>query len=185
MREVVAGTLLAVDDKTSAILGPAKKDQRGWGRWAGRQFIGSGHHSILDYHIYFPTYADSDHPGSAWQSQLALMAHIPIEDRQPDPWMQAIHDLLSQITEDIVSKSEAKMGNTRILITGDFNAKWVLNQDAKPHSRNKTAALHALADGLGLSIKNLRAPRQGNTPRVSREQALISHDVHYYVLIGI
>ena len=65
MREVVAGTMLVVDDKTSAILGQAKLESRGWGRWAGRQLTGSRHKSILDYHVYFPSFAGTDHPGSA------------------------------------------------------------------------------------------------------------------------
>jgi hypothetical protein len=151
MRDVVGGNLLAFDAFVSSILGKTLNDPRDWGRWAGRKLIGTAHKSILTYQLYFPTFANESHPGSAWQTQANLMSTIPPEDRQQDPWLQALTDLSSQIAEDIASESRAQVEGTMVIITGDFNARWVTNQTGSPQSRARTAALRHFAETYGLS----------------------------------
>lgn len=150
MRDVVGGNLLATNDTVSTLLGQDLSDDRKWGRWAGRRLVGANGRSILLYQAYFPTFANSDHPGSAWQTQLKLMASITSEDRETDPWLQALADLSARITEDMMTESLRVAEGTLVILTGDLNARWIEHVTGSAQSRARTAALRHFARTYGL-----------------------------------
>jgi hypothetical protein len=150
MRETVGGTLLATDDYVSSLLGPDITGALSLGRWAGRRLIGADGRSIAVFSVYFPTFADHSHPGSAWQTQLAYMLTMPLEKRAKDPWHQALSDLEACLVAAIMHKSSNATENARIVLVGDFNARW-LGSGASAQSRERTEALRRFAAKFGLS----------------------------------
>lgn len=147
-REAVGGTMTAYADNLKPILGPQIDDPRGWGRWTGRTLIGTNKIRMFHVGLYFPAepWGADTNPGSAWNTQKQLMQQIPEEERQANPWAQAIYDLTITLMKHIhTTKSQETMDATLIVVNGDFNARWNKHTAQGTSSEIRTELLREFA----------------------------------------
>ena len=80
------------------------------------------------------------------------MAHIPEDDRLPDPWLQCLADLQRVLWLLLhEGASEAVLAKRTIILSGDFNARWANIRPEGSASQKRTRALRAFAMLLGLN----------------------------------
>jgi hypothetical protein len=152
LRPAVGGTMVATDDALSRILGLEIVDPRGWGRFVGRILVGKDKTSLVVVTAYFPCTSSKNSPGSAWQTQLALMQELPIEERLRDPWFQCLADLQRVLWLLLhEGASQPALTKRRIVLSADFNARWVNPKPEASDSQQRTRALRAFAKLLGLA----------------------------------
>jgi hypothetical protein len=152
LRPAVGGTMVALDDAMSRMTGPSIEDPRGWGRFTGRLLIGKEGTSVIVITAYFPCTSSKNSPGSAWQTQLALLPTVPEEERQRDPWFQALADLQKTIWLLLHEGASARiLAGRHVILAGDFNARWINPKPEASTSQQRTRALRAFAGLLGLA----------------------------------
>ena len=152
LRPAVGGTMVATDDAVSRILGVAIEDPRGWGRFTGRILVGKEGFTTVSMAAYFPCTASKDSPGSAWQTQAALMKDIPAEERLSDPWFQCLADLQRVLWLLLhEGASPTVLEKRTIILSADFNARWVNPKPEGSPSQKRTRSLRAFAQLLGLA----------------------------------
>jgi hypothetical protein len=152
LKLAVGGTMVATDDQFSRILGIEIVDPRGWGRYTGRFLTGKEGTSVILITAYFPCTSGKSSPGSAWQTQLALMQALPESERLRDPWFQCLADLQRTVWTLLNEGASAGMlSKRRVILSADFNAKWVNPKPEASESQQRTRALRAFAKLLGLT----------------------------------
>ena len=96
VKEAVAGTSLVNDDYPCAIQAQAITDERCWGRYSGRALQGTGQKRPLVLSVYMLSKILTSE-GSAWCRQAKAMESVADDERQQDPWYQAVYDVIAVV----------------------------------------------------------------------------------------
>ena len=141
VKEAVGGTSLVNDDYLSAIQAKSITDERCWGRYSGRTLQGT---DLLVLSVYMP-FKSLTSEGSAWCRQAKAMESMSDDERQQDPWYQAVYDVIAVVKNfRLGSKTAGVREGPMVVIGGDFNQTLEHRAGDDAATRDRTNTLQKL-----------------------------------------